>query len=155
MYHVPCILRHKACLLAKRSKSTVSMKWILLIWKIPSEMKEAPCQKLWKHGWTLSHCWLVMDGWKGWVIPRVRKTLSARQQCWPESFWESGKFLRHAHYWLRNFQIIWKIPKCCTKYQDKSVRMICKVSGQSEKCPDNLENVSGWYGKCPDDQKSV
>ena len=35
------------------------------------------------------------------------------------------------------------------------VQMIWKVSWQSKKCPDNLENVSGWYGKCPEDLKSV
>ena len=34
---------------------------------------------------------------------------------------------------------------CNTKYPDnmQSVRMNWKVSGQSKKCPDNLENVSG------------
>ena len=32
-----------------------------------------------------------------------------RQQCWPESFCKSGKFLRQVHYWLKNFRIIWKI----------------------------------------------
>ena len=73
----------------------------------------------------------------------VRKTLSACQQCWPESFCESAKFLRHAHYWLKNFWIIWKMSQCYTKYTDKSVRMIWKVSGQSKKCPDNLEKVTG------------
>ena len=71
-------------------------------------------------------------------VSRVRKTLSARQQCWAESFCESGKFLRHAHYWLKNFRIIWKMSGCYTKYPDKSVWMIWKVSGQSKKCPDNL-----------------
>ena len=85
---------------------------------------------------------------------RVRKTLSARQQCWPESFCESGKFLRHAHYWLKNFRIIWKMSGCYTKYPYKSVRMIWKVFGQSKRCPDNLENLSGSSGKCPDDLES-
>ena len=63
-----------------------------------------------------------------------------RQQCWPESFCKSGKFLRQVHYWLKNFWIL-----CNTKYPDnmQSVRMNWKVSGQSKKCPDNLENVSG------------
>ena len=71
---------------------------------------------------------------------RVTKTPSARQQCWPESFCKSGKFLRQIHYWLNNFWIL-----CNTKYPDnmQSVRMNWKVSGQSKKCPDNLENVSG------------
>ena len=71
---------------------------------------------------------------------RVAKTPSARQQCWPESFCKSGKFLRQVHYWLENFWIL-----CNTKYQDnmQSVRMNWKVSGQSRKCPDNLENVFG------------
>ena len=70
---------------------------------------------------------------------RVAKTPSARQQCWPESFCKSGKFLRQVHYWLKNFRIL-----CNTKYPDnmQSVRMNWKVSGQSKKCPDNLENVS-------------
>ena len=71
---------------------------------------------------------------------RVTKTPSARQQCWPESFCKSGKFLWQVHYWLKNFQIL-----CNTKYPDnmQSVQMNWKVSGQSKKCPDNLENVSG------------
>ena len=71
---------------------------------------------------------------------RVTKTPSARQQCWPESFCKSGKFLWQVHYWLKNFRIL-----CNTKYPDnmQSVRMNWKVSGQSKKCPDNLENVSG------------
>ena len=49
-------------------------------------------------------------------------------------------FLRQVHYWLKNFWIL-----CNTKYPDniQSVRMNWKVSGQSKKCPDNLENVSG------------
>ena len=37
---------------------------------------------------------------------RVRKTLSVRQQCWPESFCESWKFLQPAHYWLESVQTI-------------------------------------------------
>ena len=51
---------------------------------------------------------------------RVTKTPSARQQCWPESFCKSGKFLRHVHYWLKNIRIL-----CNTKYPDdmQSVRM--------------------------------
>ena len=71
---------------------------------------------------------------------RVRKTLSARQQCWLESFCKSGKFLRQVNYWLKNFRIL-----CKTKYPDnmQSVRMNWKVSGQSKKCPDNLESISG------------
>ena len=44
---------------------------------------------------------------------------------------------------------------CYTKYPDESVRMIWKVSGQSKKCPDNLENVSGSSGKCPDNLENV
>ena len=69
-------------------------------------------------------------------------------------FSESGKFLRHAHYWLKNFWIIWKMSGCYMKYPDKSIRMSRKVSGQSKKCPDNQENVSGSSGKCPDDLES-
>ena len=79
--------------------------------------------------------------WKRFChIIRVAKTPSARQQCWPESFCKSGKFLRQVHYWLTNFRIL-----CNTKYPDnmQSVRMNWKVSGQSKKFPDNLENVSG------------
>ena len=55
-------------------------------------------------------------------------------------FLKSGKFLRQVHYWLKNIRIL-----CNTKYPDnmQSVRMNWKVSGQSKKCPDNLENVSG------------
>ena len=41
-----------------------------------------------------------------------------------KGFCESGKFLQHAHYWLKNFQIIWKMSGCYTKYPDKSVRII-------------------------------
>ena len=76
---------------------------------------------------------------------RVRKTPSARQQCWPESFCESGKFLQKAHYWLKNFRIFWKMSGYYTKYPDnmQSVLMNWKVPGQSKKCPVNLENVSG------------
>ena len=79
---------------------------------------------------------------------RVTKTPSARQQCWPESFCKSGKFLRQVHYWLNNFRIL-----CNTKYPDnmQTVRMNWKVSGQSKKCPDNLENVSGKSKKNLDD----
>ena len=49
-------------------------------------------------------------------------------------------FLRQVHYWLKNFWIL-----CITKYPDnmQSVRMNWKVSGQSKKCPDDLENLSG------------
>ena len=36
----------------------------------------------------------------------------------------------------------------------QSVQMIWKVSGQSKKCLDNLENVSSQYGKCLDDLES-
>ena len=71
---------------------------------------------------------------------RVTKTPSARRQCCPESFCKSGKLLRQVHYCLKNFRIL-----CNTKYPDnmQSVRMNWKVSGQSKKCLDNLENVSG------------
>ena len=57
----------------------------------------------------------------------------------PESFCKSGEFLRQVHYWLKNFRIL-----CNTKYPDNmlSVQINWKVSGQSKKCPDNLENVS-------------
>ena len=70
---------------------------------------------------------------------RVRKTPSARQQCWPETFCESGKFFR-----IRKvFATRWRI------------------SGHFGKCPDTIQNiqiicnVSGWTGKFPDDLKSV
>ena len=71
---------------------------------------------------------------------RVAKTPSARQQCWLESFCKSRKFLRQVHYWLKNIRIL-----CNTKYPDNmpSVRLNWKVSGQSKKCPDHLENISG------------
>ena len=99
---------------------------------------------------------------------RVRKTPSARQQCWPESFCKSGKFLQQAHYWLKNFRIFWKMSGYYTKYPDniKSVRMNWKVSGWSKsvgmnwkvlrwckKCPDNIKNVSGYSKKSLDDLK--
>ena len=60
---------------------------------------------------------------------RVKKNPSARQQCWPENFCKSGKFLRQVHYWLKNFRIL-----CNTKYPDnmQSVWMNWKVSGQSK-----------------------
>ena len=64
------------------------------------------------------------------------------------------EFLQHAHYWLKNFRIIWKMSRCYTKYPDKSDRMIWKVSGKSKKCLDYLENVSSSSGKCPDDLES-
>ena len=53
---------------------------------------------------------------------------------------DSGKFLRQVHNWLKNFRIL-----CSTKYPDnmQSVHMNWKVSGQSKKRLDNLENVSG------------
>jgi len=71
------------------------------------------------------------------VEARVTKTPSARQQCWPESFCKSGKFLRQVHYWLKNFRIL-----CNTKYPDnmQSVWMNWKVSGWSKKCRDELES---------------
>ena len=47
------------------------------------------------------------------------------------------------------------MSECYTKYPDTSVWMIWKVSGQSKKCPDNLENVSGSSGKCPDNLENV
>ena len=46
----------------------------------------------------------------------------------------TGKFLRHVHYWLKNFRIIWKTTGCY-------IKIICKASG--------------WPGKCLDDLKSV
>ena len=52
------------------------------------------------------------------LMPRVRKTLSARQQCRPESFCESGKFLQQAYYLLENFRIFWKMSGYYTKYPD-------------------------------------
>ena len=62
------------------------------------------------------------------TLNRVTKTPSARQQCWPESFCKSGKFLRQVHYWLKNFRIL-----CSTKYPDKyaGVQMNWKFSGYS------------------------
>ena len=39
------------------------------------------------------------------VRVRVRKTPSACQQCWPESFCKSGKFLWQVHFWLKNFRL--------------------------------------------------
>ena len=59
---------------------------------------------------------------------RVRKTSSACQQCWPESFYKSGKFLRQVYYWLKNFQIL-----CNTNYPDdmQSVKMNWRVSWRS------------------------
>ena len=43
---------------------------------------------------------------EGGVSSRVAKTLSVRQQCWPERFCKSGKFLRDVHYWLKNFRTL-------------------------------------------------
>ena len=40
-----------------------------------------------------------------WLLGRVTKMLSACQQCWLESFCESGKFLQQAHYWQKNLKI--------------------------------------------------
>ena len=68
------------------------------------------------------------------VKGRVRETPSARQQCWPESFCKSEKFLRHVHYWPKNFRIIWKFSGCY-------IKIICKVSGWSGKCLDDLKSV--------------
>ena len=59
----------------------------------------------------------------------------------------TGKFLRQAHYWLKNFRIL-----CNTKYPDnmQSVRMNWKVCLDNHesfqmilKCPVTLEIVSG------------
>ena len=101
-------------------------------------------------------------------IKKKKKNPLAHQQCWPESFYEPGKFLWHVYYWLDNFQVILKMSGWYTKYPDKmsgwsgkclddlkSVCMIWKVARQSKINLDNLENVPGWYGKCPDDLKSV
>ena len=79
---------------------------------------------------------------------RVTKTLSACQQCWPESFCDM-LITGWGIIW-----IIWKMSGCYTKYPDKKVWMIWKVSGKCKKCPENLENVSGSSGKCPDDLES-
>ena len=100
-----------------------------------------------KSGW-LHHC----SKRYSLLVTRVAKTPSARQQCWPESFCKSGKFLRQVHYWLKNFRIL-----CITKYPGNMqiVRMNWKVFGQSKRCLDDLENVSGWYGKCLGDLKNV
>ena len=102
------------------------------------------------------------------IFSRVRKTPSARQQCWPESFCESGKFLQQAHYWLKNFQIFWKctntiqniqiickVSRWTGKFPDylKSVRMNWKVSRWCKKCPENLNNVSGYSKKSLADLK--
>ena len=71
-----------------------------------------------------------------------QKKPSAHQQCWPESFCESGKFLQQAYYLLENFRIFWKMSGYCTKYPDnmQSVWMNWKVSGWSKKCRDELES---------------
>ena len=61
--------------------------------------------------------WLLIKYFPKWYV-RVRKTPSARQQCWPESFCESGKFLQQAHYLLKNFRIFWKMSGYYTKYPD-------------------------------------
>ena len=66
---------------------------------------------------------------------RVRKSSSACQRWWPESFYKSGKFLQ--------------------------IRMIWKVSEWSEKCPDDLKSaqiiwkVPRWFAKCLDNLKDV
>ena len=101
-------------------------------------------------------------------LSRVRKTLSVRQQCWPESFCESEKFLQEDHYWLKNFrifgkclytiqniQMIYKVSGWTGKFPDdlKSVRMNWKVSRWCKKCLENLKNVSGYSKKSLDDLK--
>ena len=80
-------------------------------------------------------CWKSSRELRRMAGSRVAKTQSARQQCWPESFCKSGKFLRQVHYWLKNTRIL-----CNTKYPDnmQSVRMNWKVSGRSKKCRDEL-----------------
>ena len=80
-----------------------------------------------------------------WAFTRVRKTPSP--QCWPESFCQSQKFLRHVHYWLKNFRKIWKMSGYYTTYPDnvESVWMIWKVSGWSKKCLDDLESIWTIY----------
>ena len=67
--------------------------------------------------WTVSVslCW---NRKRNYLTVPDRKTPSARQQCWPESFCESAKFLQQAHYLLKNFQIFWKMSGYYTKYPD-------------------------------------
>ena len=81
---------------------------------------------------------------------RVTKTPLARQQCWPESFCNSGKFLRQVHYWLKNFRIL-----CKTIYPDnmESVRMNWKKS--LDKFPDDPKSVQLILKMCPDNLKRV
>ena len=73
------------------------------------------------------HFLRLARGSQSWsVIHHFHK--GAQQQCWPESFCKSGKFLRQVHYWLKNFWIL-----CNTKYPDNnhSVQMNWKVPGRS------------------------
>ena len=82
----------------------------------------------------LFHCISEKCRWKKQreVLPdmlsRVRKTPSARQQCWPESFCE--KFIigwRISGYFaIQNIQIIWKVSRWTGKFPDnlKSVWII-------------------------------
>ena len=74
-----------------------------------------------------------------WVVQSRKNPVSASAMLTGKCL-QIRKFLRQVHYWLKNFRIL-----CNTKYPDnmESVRMNWKVSGQSKKCLDNLENVSG------------
>ena len=96
-----------------------------VLWKLTSTRasKSRP-SKLWgafKSSFELWDLWLDFI-WTIRPLTRVRKTPSARQQCWPKSFCRSGKFLRQVYYWLKNFWIL-----CNTKYPDNM------------QCPDELE----------------
>ena len=103
------------------------------------------------------------------VLSRVTKTLSACQQCWPESFsgWLMGVlYIMKYPYDLKSIRMIWKVyrwyEKCLVDVKNVlTFRMIWKVHGWSEKCPDDLKSaqmiwkVPRWSEKCPDDLKSA
>jgi len=84
------------------------LKKTLSFWALP-KLRGTPRPKL---------IWTVWFHIGTIVTTRVTKTLSARQQCWPESFCKSGKFLQQAHYLLKNFRIFWKMSGYYTKYPD-------------------------------------
>ena len=93
---------------------------------------------------------------------RVRKSSSACQRWWPESFYKSGKFLQIRMIWkvsewsekcpddLKSVWMIWKVSRWSEKCPNylKSAQMICKVSGQSERCPNDLGNVQMMHKMC-------
>ena len=83
------------------------------------------------------------------------KTLKSQKKLVSVSEMMTGKFLQIPKVFgnpddLKSVRMIWKVSgwsEKCPNYL-KSARMICKASGQSERCPNDLGNVQMMHKMC-------